>query len=114
MDETCRTRPRSGEVYDHARTGAWDGRYTRYAGKQHDGWSATWASRFANAVAPAVDKPKGLYLYLPLHVVLVVEAVTATAGPYLMIRHHNGSHPATRQNRGPSPTRMGPLELQPG
>jgi undecaprenyl-phosphate 4-deoxy-4-formamido-L-arabinose transferase len=70
-------------LFDHARNGAWDVVYTRYAEKQHAGWRNL-GSRFANKVADVLlDKPKGLYLSsFRCMSALVVRAVTEYAGPY--------------------------------
>ncbi len=70
-------------LYDHARNGAWDVVYTRYAVKQHAAWRNL-GSRFANAVADRLlDKPRGLYLSsFRCMSRLVVESVACYTGPY--------------------------------
>jgi glycosyltransferase involved in cell wall biosynthesis len=70
-------------LYDHARKGAWDVVYTRYAVKQHAAWRNL-GSSFANAVADRLlDKPKGLYLSsFRCMSRLVVESVARYTGPY--------------------------------
>jgi len=84
MDDDLQNPPEEVvKLYDHARLGAWDVVYTRYAVKQHEGWRNL-GSYFANRVADMLlDKPKGLYLSsFRCMSALVVEAVTRYAGPY--------------------------------
>jgi undecaprenyl-phosphate 4-deoxy-4-formamido-L-arabinose transferase len=84
MDDDLQNPPEEVlRLFDHARDGAWDVVYTRYAVKQHDGWRNL-GSRFANKVADVLlDKPKGLYLSsFRCMSALVVRAVTQYTGPY--------------------------------
>lgn len=70
-------------VYQHARAGAWDVVYTRYAEKRHAPWRNL-GSRFANAVADRLlDKPRGLYLSsFRCMSAFVVRHVTRYEGPF--------------------------------
>ena len=84
MDDDLQNPPEEVvKLYDHARGGAWDVVYTRYASKKHAAWRNL-GSRFANQVADwLLDKPKGLYLSsfrCMSH--MVVQSVTAYHGPY--------------------------------
>lgn len=84
MDDDLQNPPEEVvKLYDHARLGAWDVVYTRYAEKQHEGWRNL-GSYFANRVADMLlDKPKGLYLSsFRCMSAMVVQAVTRYAGPY--------------------------------
>jgi undecaprenyl-phosphate 4-deoxy-4-formamido-L-arabinose transferase len=84
MDDDLQNPPEEVvKLYDHARTGAWDVVYTRYATKQHAPWRNL-GSRFANAVADSLlDKPRGLYLSsFRCMSAMVVRAVTRYSGPY--------------------------------
>jgi undecaprenyl-phosphate 4-deoxy-4-formamido-L-arabinose transferase len=84
MDDDLQNPPEEVvKLYDHARLGAWDVVYTRYAVKQHEGWRNL-GSYFANRVADMLlDKPKGLYLSsFRCMSAMVVQAVTRYSGPY--------------------------------
>ena len=84
MDDDLQNPPEEViKLYDHARLGAWDVVYTRYAEKKHEGWRNV-GSRFANWVADQLmDKPKGLYLSsFRCMSALVVREVTRYTGPY--------------------------------
>jgi undecaprenyl-phosphate 4-deoxy-4-formamido-L-arabinose transferase len=84
MDDDLQNPPEEVlKLYDHARLGAWDVVYTRYARKEHAGWRNI-GSRFANKVADwLLDKPKGLYLSsFRCMAAGVVREVTKYAGPY--------------------------------
>jgi undecaprenyl-phosphate 4-deoxy-4-formamido-L-arabinose transferase len=63
MDDDLQNPPAAVvQLYDHARNGAWDVVYSRYAAKQHQRWRNV-GSYFANSVADALlPKPRGLYL----------------------------------------------------
>lgn len=84
MDDDLQNPPEEVlKLYDHARLGAWDVVYTRYAHKQHAAWRNL-GSRFANKVADwLLDKPQGLYLSsFRCMSELVVRSVTRYRGPY--------------------------------
>jgi undecaprenyl-phosphate 4-deoxy-4-formamido-L-arabinose transferase len=84
MDDDLQNPPEEVvRLYDHARAGAWDVVYTRYATKQHSAWRNL-GSRFANRVADRLlDKPPGLYLSsFRCMSALVVHSVTRYEGPY--------------------------------
>ena len=84
MDDDLQNPPEEVlRLFDHARLGAWDVVYTRYAVKQHAGWRNL-GSRFANKVADVLlDKPKGLYLSsFRCMSALVVRAIGDYNGPY--------------------------------
>ncbi len=84
MDDDLQNPPEEVlKLYDHARLGAWDVVYTRYAHKQHAAWRNL-GSRFANKVADwLLDKPPGLYLSsFRCMSELVVRSVTRYRGPY--------------------------------
>ena len=84
MDDDLQNPPEEVlKLYDHARLGAWDVVYTRYAEKRHAYWRNL-GSRFANRVADRLlDKPRGLYLSsFRCMSALVVGAVTRYSGPY--------------------------------
>lgn len=84
MDDDLQNPPEEVvKLYDHARLGAWDVVYTRYAEKRHEGWRNL-GSRFANRVADMLlDKPKGLYLCsFRCMSALVVAEIAKYRGPY--------------------------------
>jgi len=84
MDDDLQNPPEEViKLYDHARLGAWDVVYTRYATKQHAPWRNL-GSQFANKVADwLLDKPTGLYLSsFRCMSASVVANVTRYHGPY--------------------------------
>jgi len=84
MDDDLQNPPEEViKLYDHARLGAWDVVYTRYATKQHAAWRNL-GSSFANQVADwLLDKPRGLYLSsFRCMSAAVVANVTRYTGPY--------------------------------
>ena len=84
MDDDLQNPPEEVvRLFDHARLGAWDVVYTRYAIKRHAGWRNL-GSRFANKVADVLlDKPKGLYLSsFRCMSALVIAEISRYTGPY--------------------------------